>query len=407
MTIHLKIGTVVVMTKTTAALIALVAILLTYSPMRAQGDYGSRLQGRNGWLLPVATRILGSDEQMHRNRGSVNAWDLVAPLGSAIYAMASGSVVYAGCNNAGGYGCWVLLQHANGFTSAYGHMISGSIMVKAGQSVDANTVLGQIGWTGKTSFGPHTHFEIRHSGAFQPIGNYFNVTAMKPCRLCSVQGKPVAAQGIVSTQGAPTPAPATGFDGKLFMTVIITCGLLFLFLNRVGRYALFFVVTVYAAIVTARTSAPVAATPTIGAGGWEQIYPILQSNEGWSCTHDPIRTMGGVTQGTYTAWRMSQGLGPADVCGSLTREQAKAIYYQRYWLASGANKLPLPLALTHVDHAINAGVSAANSILGQCGNNVGCYNNARITAYRSMNLCHLYCAGWLNRVNKIRKFTGG
>jgi len=133
----------------------------------------------------------------------------------------------------------------------------------------------------------------------------------------------------------------------------------------------------------------------------------VQSNEGWACTHDPIRTMGGVTQGTYDAWRMSKGYGAADVCSSLTRDQAKAIYYERYWLASGADKLPILLALTHVDMAINAGNGVAREILAQCGNNVACYNAARIVAYQGMRNCSLYCQAWINRVNKIRRYTGG
>jgi len=104
---------------------------------------------------------------------------------------------------------------------------------------------------------------------------------------------------------------------------------------------------------------------------------------------------------------MSKGYGAADVCSSLTRDQAKAIYYERYWLASGADKLPILLALTHVDMAINAGNGVAREILAQCGNNVACYNAARIVAYQGMRNCSLYCQAWINRVNKIRRYTGG
>ena len=156
------------------ALIAVIATVIAPTGAAAQSDYGQRLQGRNGWLTPVATRILCSDEEKHIGRGSVNAWDLCAPNGSAIYAMAPGIVEYAGCNNAGGYGCWVLLNHADGYSSSYGHMISGSIRVRQGQQVDANTLLGQIGWTGMTSFGPHTHFEIRKDGQFIRIDQFFD-----------------------------------------------------------------------------------------------------------------------------------------------------------------------------------------------------------------------------------------
>ena len=60
------------------------------------GDYGQRLQGANGWLLPVATKILEAMRKAPR-RGSVNAWIWWRQKGSAIYAMAPGVVEYAGC----------------------------------------------------------------------------------------------------------------------------------------------------------------------------------------------------------------------------------------------------------------------------------------------------------------------
>ena len=158
----------------------------------------------------MATTILGSDEE--------NTWAGVRSMpgicgtgGSAVYAMASGRVSYAGCNNAGGYGCWVLLKHSGGYDSSYGHCAAGSIRVQAGQTVDANALLCQVGWTGQTSFGPHTHFEIRHGGRFIRIDQFFDIDQMKQCDPCSVQGAPVAAQGITATQTAtPTAQNALG-----------------------------------------------------------------------------------------------------------------------------------------------------------------------------------------------------
>ena len=143
-----------------------------------------------------------------------------------------------------------------------------------------------------------------------------------------------------------------------------------------------------------------------GGDAWKQSYAFMRRWEGKRCVHDPVRTLKGVTQGTYNAWRKSQGLPAADVCTSLTDAEAEQIYYQRYWVASGADKLPMPVALTHFDFAVNAGVGAANRALSQCGTNATCYNNYRKSFYLSAKGCALYCAGWLNRLADIRKVTG-
>ena len=149
---------------------------------------------------------------------------------------------------------------------------------------------------------------------------------------------------------------------------------------------------------------PVMAAQAVGpVGNWQQAYQIVQGAEGWSCTNDGAYTMGGVTQGTYNRWRAKHGMGPADVCRSLTRSQAQQIFYEMYWLPVGADKMTWSLGLTVVDHYYNTG--KVSHLLAQCGQDVKCFNNARVADYRSMKTCNLYCAGWINRVTKIRKYT--
>ncbi len=410
------------------AVIALIAVIaLLPSTAAAQSDYGQRLQGQGGWLLPVATKILCSDEEKHLGRGSVNAWDLCAPLGSAIYAMAPGVVSYAGCNNAGGYGCWVLLRHADGYSSSYGHMIAGSIRVKQGQQVDNSTLLGQIGWTGKTSFGPHVHLEIRKGGRFIRVDQFFDINAMRQCNLCNVSGEPVAANGIIQSQPQQPTHQSLNRLMALLQVVVqtpqqtvasvvftVTMGIgLLLWLGglwvRVAIVGLGSGLT--GAVVVALLLMPV--TPiqanqqvaTVGGGDWEKAYQIVQGNEGWKCTDDGAYTMGGVTQGTYNRWRRLHGMGSADVCKSLTREQAKLVFRDLFWVQSGADKMPWQLALTVVDHYYNTGT--VSHLLAQCGTDVACFNQARIADYRTKSNCYLYCVAWINRVNKIRKHTGG
>jgi len=100
-----------------------IALWLTAGTAQAQQLYGQRLQSRDGqWLLPVASLLMCSDTKMHVGRGSIPSWDICIPGGSPIYPTAAGTVIYAGCNNQGGYGCWVKLDHGGGITSAYAHL---------------------------------------------------------------------------------------------------------------------------------------------------------------------------------------------------------------------------------------------------------------------------------------------
>jgi murein DD-endopeptidase MepM/ murein hydrolase activator NlpD len=114
--------------------------------------------------LPVANPVLSSDANDYVKRKSVPAWDLTVPYVTPVYPVKAGKVIYAGCNDTGGYGCWVMTDHGDGWESVYDHLIRGSIQVSKGQYVTSDTILGRVGWTGKTSFGPHVHLEIRYQG---------------------------------------------------------------------------------------------------------------------------------------------------------------------------------------------------------------------------------------------------
>lgn len=85
--------------------------------------------------------------------------DLAAPEGSSIRAIATGTVVFA--DPYGGYGRLVVIQHAGGITSHYGHC--STIKVKPGQKVKAGQLIALVGSTGITT-GPHLHFELRQNG---------------------------------------------------------------------------------------------------------------------------------------------------------------------------------------------------------------------------------------------------
>lgn len=72
----------------------------------------------------------------------------------------TGTVTYAGCLN-WGYGCHIIVDHANGYQSLYGHM--SSLGVSVGQAVTQGQTIGRMGATGRST-GIHLHFEVRSGG---------------------------------------------------------------------------------------------------------------------------------------------------------------------------------------------------------------------------------------------------
>lgn len=88
--------------------------------------------------------------------------DIATGLGMPVHPITTGVVEEV---NFGfwGYGNHVIISHAGGFKSLYGHM--GKIYVKKGQEVTSSSTLGEVGLSGQTS-GPHTHLEITHQGDY-------------------------------------------------------------------------------------------------------------------------------------------------------------------------------------------------------------------------------------------------
>lgn len=82
--------------------------------------------------------------------------DFIASSGTTVKAVGAGTVVSAGWG--GAYGNEVVIRHADGRYSQYGHM--SSLSVSTGQSVTPGQRIGLSGSTGNSS-GPHLHFEIR------------------------------------------------------------------------------------------------------------------------------------------------------------------------------------------------------------------------------------------------------
>lgn len=112
--------------------------------------------GTGAFIWPSAAHFLsGYDYSPSTNHFGI---DIDGDLGEPMWSSDSGVVVYAGWNNFG-YGNMVVIDHGNGWQTAYAHMQV--ITVICGQSVFQGTPIGTIGSTGKSS-GPHIHYEMLH-----------------------------------------------------------------------------------------------------------------------------------------------------------------------------------------------------------------------------------------------------
>ena len=98
-------------------------------------------------------RRLGGSDDYHKGV------DLVGTGSKHIYPVNSGTIVFVKSVNSG-YGTHLLINHGNGVWSLYAHL--SQVYVKAGQSVNKNTILGVEGSTGNST-GSHLHLEIRKS----------------------------------------------------------------------------------------------------------------------------------------------------------------------------------------------------------------------------------------------------
>jgi murein DD-endopeptidase MepM/ murein hydrolase activator NlpD len=83
--------------------------------------------------------------------------DIDVPQGTTVHAAASGKVFFYG--EQPGYGNVLIIQHADGYYTLYGHLADSFVF--SGQYVEMGQAVAQSGNTGISS-GPHLHFEIRN-----------------------------------------------------------------------------------------------------------------------------------------------------------------------------------------------------------------------------------------------------
>ena len=84
--------------------------------------------------------------------------DFAVPTGTPVMAAGSGVIKQEGWSN--GYGNFMLIDHQNGYSTAYGHLSRFSPGTHVGGHVHQGQVVAFSGMTGMAT-GPHLHYEIR------------------------------------------------------------------------------------------------------------------------------------------------------------------------------------------------------------------------------------------------------
>jgi len=94
--------------------------------------------------------------------------DVAGKQGSPVVSGADGTVVFAGWTPDDGF--TMMIAHENGFMTVYKH--AASLLKSTGESVHRGEMIALLGNTGRTSSGPHLHFEVWKDGIAEDPNNY-------------------------------------------------------------------------------------------------------------------------------------------------------------------------------------------------------------------------------------------
>ena len=122
----------------------------------AESRSTAKPRGTGRFIWPVEGKLMsgyGSKGDGLNNDGI----NIAAPRGAPVYAAAPGVVAYAG-NEIRGFGNLLLIQHPDGWMTAYAH--NEKLLVKRGDKVTQGQQIGAVGATGNV-MSPQLHFEIR------------------------------------------------------------------------------------------------------------------------------------------------------------------------------------------------------------------------------------------------------
>ena len=109
------------------------------------------------WPVNCPAQRISSRFGEKRSGGRVHkGLDIAAPQGTPVRATASGITSFSGEQS--GYGKIVVVDHCNGYETAYAHL--DAILTSRGTKVMRGAKIGLVGATGNAT-GPHLHYEVR------------------------------------------------------------------------------------------------------------------------------------------------------------------------------------------------------------------------------------------------------
>ena len=152
------------------------------------------------YAMPVPGFITSPYGYRPRFRRQHKGVDLKLNTGDTVRAAFAGKVRLTRFER-GGYGYYVILRHANGLETVYGHL--SRFLVKPNQTVNVGDPIALGGSTGRST-GPHLHFETRFMGyadgsrqtyrvkkgdTLYSIANAHGTTVNKLCKLNGISTK--------------------------------------------------------------------------------------------------------------------------------------------------------------------------------------------------------------------------
>ncbi len=147
--------------------IALMLVASSFMPTNTLGNNVSQVEAQSviGTSTPIHTTIaIQNPVEIIRITQGYKLFhpglDLDGVTGDKIKSIKKGKVESAEYSTVG-YGKNVIIDHGDGIKSLYAHL--SKINVKAGDEVTTDTILGEMGATGR-SFGDHLHLEVRDHG---------------------------------------------------------------------------------------------------------------------------------------------------------------------------------------------------------------------------------------------------
>jgi murein DD-endopeptidase MepM/ murein hydrolase activator NlpD len=116
---------------------------------------GSPIENHAGLSSNYGSRIDPFTKMLSYHSGV----DFSAPAGTLIYATGDGRVARTDFDR--GNGQFIVIEHAEGFTSKYAHIKR--FLIREGEKVKRGQAIAEVGSTGRST-SPHLHYEIAHRG---------------------------------------------------------------------------------------------------------------------------------------------------------------------------------------------------------------------------------------------------